>query len=79
MGLFSFFKKEKDKVDHTLGPYVEMDETSCDGVDCQKCVAICPNFSFIVQEDKVLLKEYYTCRNCKKCMAACPNNCIKVI
>lgn len=79
MGIFSFFKKEKDKVDNALGPYVEMDMEKCDGIGCQKCVSVCPNFSFIVQDDKVILKEYYTCRNCKKCMVVCPNNCITVI
>ncbi len=79
MGLFSFFKKDKEETEKDLGPNVEKDFEKCNGPDCAKCVTICPNFSFIVQDDKVVLKEHYSCRNCKKCMAICPNDCLNVV
>ena len=79
MGLFSFFKKNKEKVEHAVGPYVEIDSENCKGEECGKCVAVCPNNSFIMVDGKAALKEYYTCKTCRGCLAACPNKCIKII
>ncbi len=79
MGLFSFLKKNKEKVEHVTGPYLEIDSEKCKGEKCARCVSVCPNNAFIIEEGKVALKEYYTCRNCRMCVGVCPNHAILII
>ena len=86
MGLFSFFRKDKDKRDKDIkvkvkevkeDARIEVNRENCKA--CQRCVSVCPNNSFIIKDGKSSLKEDYICRDCKVCVAACPNECINFV
>ena len=81
MGLFSFFKRnnveEVKAKEEKAESHIEINRENCKA--CQRCVSVCPNNSFVIEDGKSSLKEGYICRDCKVCVAACPNQCINFV
>ena len=78
MGLFSFFKRDKEKATKDIeSSSIEIDVDKCGG--CGRCVSVCPNNSFEIIEGKSTLKDDFNCRECKVCLAACSIGAIKFI
>ena len=79
MGLFSFFKKDKveEVKEASQESHIEINRENCKA--CERCVAVCPNNSFIIKDGNSSLKDGYICRDCKVCVAACPNECINFV
>lgn len=75
MGLFSFFKKDKEAKEEGSDSS-KVDGELCGG--CGKCVSVCPNNSFEIVDGVSSFKEYSSCRDCKLCVAACPSDAISL-
>ena len=80
MGIFSFFKKDKDKEkveSQEEFHSIQINAENCQG--CGRCVSVCPNNAYELIEGKSSLKENFTCRDCKVCLAACSNDAITFV
>ncbi len=78
MGLGSFFKRNKDKQEKEIASHIDIDNDSCKGADCEKCVIACPNKVLVKDGDLTVVRNPITCKYCRVCEAICPNDCIKV-
>lgn len=57
---------------------VTINQDKCQGSDCAECVDICPMEVFVLEGDKVVVKDPEECSLCEVCMDVCPEECVNV-
>ncbi len=65
---------------HKYVPDVKLDEKQCIGIECHKCIEVCPKNVFVESKNKIVVdrNRVIECTLCRFCELQCPVNAIEV-
>ena len=59
-------------------PEITLNKDRCIGIECGRCVAVCPTNAIAVQANEKISINWSLCNNCGECVEICPARAIKL-